>query len=222
MRNLSPINFESIALDALLGDWLVALREHEVHAIAVLGPNAWGAEQDRVLLVVHPPRLQDLLQLFIKVAQIGAPYKKPEAPLFEFVSLGAQDPRPEWQQRFIGVNLRSLVRVEFSLPGRRAFECLLFSRRESLSTQALADINMRVMSLWPKMRKTIVTAMPLLTPRERECLLWAFEGKTARDTAQIIECSERTVIFHLANAMRKLNVENKVAAVQRACWIGLI
>jgi LuxR family quorum-sensing system transcriptional regulator SolR len=35
-------------------------------------------------------------------------------------------------------------------------------------------------------------------------------------------CSERTVNYHLANAMAKLKVDNKLAAVQRACWIGAL
>jgi len=37
-----------------------------------------------------------------------------------------------------------------------------------------------------------------------------------------MDCSERTVNYHLANAMAKLRTDNKLAAVQRACWIGLI
>jgi LuxR family transcriptional regulator, quorum-sensing system regulator SolR len=30
------------------------------------------------------------------------------------------------------------------------------------------------------------------------------------------------VNFHLANVMAKLGADNKLAAVQRACWIGLL
>ena len=44
----------------------------------------------------------------------------------------------------------------------------------------------------------------------------------AAETALALACSERTVTYHLANAMRKLQVESKVAAIQRACWIGAI
>lgn len=45
---------------------------------------------------------------------------------------------------------------------------------------------------------------------------------TARKTGEILLCSECTVNFHLANAMSKLKVDNKLAAVRRACWFGLI
>jgi DNA-binding CsgD family transcriptional regulator len=61
-----------------------------------------------------------------------------------------------------------------------------------------------------------------LSPRERECLALAFQGLTARETSQILKCSERTVNYHLANAMSKLKVDNKMAAIQRACWFGAI
>ena len=61
-----------------------------------------------------------------------------------------------------------------------------------------------------------------LSPREQESLNLAFEGLTARETALRMDCSERTVNYHLANAMGKLKTDNKLSAVQRACWIGLI
>jgi len=61
-----------------------------------------------------------------------------------------------------------------------------------------------------------------LTEREKECLLWAAEGKTSWETAQILQISERTVIFHLQNAARKLKVVNRQHAIARAVVLGLI
>ena len=61
-----------------------------------------------------------------------------------------------------------------------------------------------------------------LTPRERECLLWAAEGKTTEDTAQILSISERTVVFHMQNAARKLDVHNRAQAVARAVAQGYV
>jgi DNA-binding CsgD family transcriptional regulator len=62
----------------------------------------------------------------------------------------------------------------------------------------------------------------MLSPRERECLELAFRGLTARQSALTLHCTERTVNYHLANAMSKLKVDNKMAAIQRACWLGAI
>ena len=61
-----------------------------------------------------------------------------------------------------------------------------------------------------------------LTKREKECLLWTTEGKTSWEIAQILNISERTVVFHLNNAVKKLNVSNKQHAVARAISLGHI
>lgn len=61
-----------------------------------------------------------------------------------------------------------------------------------------------------------------LTKREKECLLWTTEGKTSWEISQILNISERTVVFHLNNAVKKLNVCNKQHAVARAISLGHI
>lgn len=61
-----------------------------------------------------------------------------------------------------------------------------------------------------------------LTCREKECLLWAAEGKTAWETSQILDVSERTVNFHMQNVAGKLNVCNRAHAVARAISERLI
>ena len=61
-----------------------------------------------------------------------------------------------------------------------------------------------------------------LTFREKECLLWAAEGKTSDETADILHISESTVRFHLNNAARKLNVHSRRHAIARAICLGLI
>jgi LuxR family quorum-sensing system transcriptional regulator SolR len=71
-------------------------------------------------------------------------------------------------------------------------------------------------------KRSIAQARSTLSPRERECLVLAFQGLTARESAQRLTCTERTVNYHLANAMSKLKVDNKMAAIQRACWLGAI
>lgn len=61
-----------------------------------------------------------------------------------------------------------------------------------------------------------------LTSRERECLFWACEGKTTWEMARILEISERTVIFHLTSATKKLGAANRQHAVAKAILKGLV
>jgi len=62
----------------------------------------------------------------------------------------------------------------------------------------------------------------LLTPREREALMWAAAGKSAADTGDILGITERTVTAHIASACQKLDATNKTQAVARAMQYRLI
>jgi LuxR family transcriptional regulator len=61
-----------------------------------------------------------------------------------------------------------------------------------------------------------------LTEREVEVLRWAADGKTASESAEIMTIAERTVIFHIDNALRKLGAANKTAGVLKAAMLRLI
>lgn len=63
---------------------------------------------------------------------------------------------------------------------------------------------------------------PRLTEREVAVLQWAGDGKTAAQTASIVGITERTVIFHIDNALRKLGAANKTAGVLKAAMLRLI
>lgn len=66
------------------------------------------------------------------------------------------------------------------------------------------------------------SSLNTLTKREKECLLWAAEGKTSDETSMIMHISESTVRFHLNNAAKKLNVHSKRHAIARAICLGVI
>ncbi|WP_236872896.1 LuxR family transcriptional regulator [Burkholderia sp. LA-2-3-30-S1-D2] len=61
-----------------------------------------------------------------------------------------------------------------------------------------------------------------LTARERESLQWSAAGKTYVEIGKIMHVDERTVKFHLVNAMRKLNASNKTEAAVKATILGLL
>ncbi len=61
-----------------------------------------------------------------------------------------------------------------------------------------------------------------LTDREKEALLWAAQGKTSEDTADILGISRQTVETHIKSCLSKLDVANRTQAVVRAMFLGLI
>jgi DNA-binding NarL/FixJ family response regulator len=61
-----------------------------------------------------------------------------------------------------------------------------------------------------------------LTERELQVLTWVARGKSSSDIATILGISERTVNFHLDNAMRKAGVATRVQAAVKCVMLGLI
>lgn len=61
-----------------------------------------------------------------------------------------------------------------------------------------------------------------LSIRERECLAWTLEGKTAGEIATILNLSVSTVNHHASSASRKLGSLNKHHAAVKALRNGLI
>jgi len=67
---------------------------------------------------------------------------------------------------------------------------------------------------WELVEPTPATARThSLTPREREVLWWAAEGKSAAQIGEILHITKRTVDEHTHNAARKLGAANRTQAV---------
>lgn len=77
-------------------------------------------------------------------------------------------------------------------------------------------------------RRRLSTASPRpetdikLTEREREALTWAARGKASGEIATILDISERTVNFHIDNAMRKVGAATRIQAAVKCALLGLI
>lgn len=66
------------------------------------------------------------------------------------------------------------------------------------------------------------SSIPHLSPREIDVLTLAAAGKTAYESARILNLSARTINFHVQEAIRKLGVNNKVSAVIAAVKAGYL
>ncbi|MEO8023230.1 LuxR C-terminal-related transcriptional regulator [Polaromonas sp.] len=223
-----PVNFDSIALDNMLSDWISALREFSVEAVVVLGPDPFGQRQDRRVAAVHPPRFLDAALALAESEDFGAPWRESDAPLVAWQHIAKTDQAKvhaegsRWRLLCRAHGFQSVVRVEFPLPSGRAFECFIFSPREFHDRAEAAALVWSALNIWPLFKRTMAEASSPLSPREGACLALAFEGLTARQAAERLQCAERTVNYHLSNAMAKLKVDNKMSAIQRACWLGVI
>lgn len=71
-------------------------------------------------------------------------------------------------------------------------------------------------------KESLVKRSATLTPREKECISWCSEGKTAWEISAILGISERTVSHILENAQRKMNTTNRTQLVAETLRAGLI
>lgn len=65
-------------------------------------------------------------------------------------------------------------------------------------------------------------AVPALTDRQRECVLWVARGKTAAETATILGIGTETVIQHLKLARERYQVHCKQSLIVSALFDGVI
>jgi len=124
------------------------------------------------------------------------------------------------------------IAVKLHLPGNKHF--LLGVDREDALPKVGADLMHLVAGVQLLAAHALTAAdrlmsprvnasdMPKLTKRELDVLSWTSQGKTAWEVSVILNMSEKTVNFHLGNAMRKLNVTSKHQAVLKCVAAGIL
>jgi DNA-binding CsgD family transcriptional regulator len=119
----------------------------------------------------------------------------------------------EMQARF---GFKTGVALALHLPGDRHF-FIGADRERPLPTNAkaltriVADLQLFAVHAHAAFRifcgqPAVESDKPSLTPRELEALLWTMDGKLVWQVADALNISERTAVFHLRNATRKLGV----------------
>lgn len=83
----------------------------------------------------------------------------------------------------------------------------------------LIQLHQKTLNLYSKVdqKKNV-----FLSPRERQILKWVSAGKTYDEVSVILSITERTVKFHMSNAMKKLGVNNARHAVKLGMELRLL
>lgn len=84
---------------------------------------------------------------------------------------------------------------------------------------AMHEATKRIIS---KNATAVNSSIDNLSQRETECLSWTAKGKTSWAISQILDVSENTVVFHIRNAIKKLEVTNRSHAVAKAIALSKI
>lgn len=72
------------------------------------------------------------------------------------------------------------------------------------------------------LKQTLISIPPTLSLREKQILLHAFHGNSAKEIARILSLEHRTVEKYADQAKKKLNAKNMTHALKRAIDLGLI
>jgi DNA-binding CsgD family transcriptional regulator len=140
-----------------------------------------------------------------------------------------------WEQQ-APFGYRTGIGLALHLPGRKHL-ALGFNRETPLPThptqlaQLYASLSMAALhvceaaerlALFPQEPKQAQSEGVRLTAREAEVLKRAMEGKPSSAIADTLRVCERTVNFHVGNAMAKLGCQSRTQAWLKARRLGLI
>jgi DNA-binding NarL/FixJ family response regulator len=106
------------------------------------------------------------------------------------------------------------------------------SSSESVLTEAIREVAAGHPYFDPMIREQAVDSLKrsksnnsntlILTPREKEILQLLAENYNSNDIADRLYVSKRTVDFHRANLLLKLDVKNSSALIKKAIEMGLL
>lgn len=104
----------------------------------------------------------------------------------------------------------------------RSHEALTHAELMAKEPQLRCLVNIGHTALSVALGRNVASAHATLTKREIEVLQWTADGKTSSEIGNILSVSTNTVNFHIKNAITKLDVANKAAAVAKAAALGLL
>jgi two-component system, NarL family, response regulator NreC len=136
------------------------------------------------------------------------------APATKAILLSMHD-----ESRYVLEGLR--VGVRGFVTKTHAAEDLVHAIRQALRGMTYVSPELSQAVFQSIQMKTDVGADPL-TPRERQVLQLVAEGKTTKESAQLLNISPKTAETHRARIMEKLNIHETAGLVRYAIRRGLI
>ncbi len=206
-----------------LPEFISTLRSHEIDALVVLGPDInCKKNRGRTLRTMHPWSLHRAAKA-MSTCDDMMDMDFESAPLVSWVNLDdKQVGQTKWAPLWKINGFRSMLLVKIPIAMDRHFECMLFSKREEHSSESAASVIYKTMTAWPKIKLEIVKKQQLLTRQEQLVLRLSAMGATSQQAAARCETSERMVNFHMGAILKKLNAQNKTAAVLKAIMMGIL
>lgn len=194
--------------------------------------RAYGASYD-ALLIHDFPEAWAKIYIGFELARVDPIRRASERSMigFEWREIEALIPLTRADRQIFAVAREHGIGDGYSvprhLPGDASGLCSFMTRTDSavpVHTLAAAEIlgGVALTSARQLLGKHVPVKRPLLSDRQRECVLWSARGKTAAEVAIILGISEDTVIQHLKLARERYDVHCRQALILCTLFDGLI
>lgn len=178
-------------------------------------PIAWQTQYQAKNYVATDPTVQHAMRSSLPVLWTNDLFSPAQELWEEARSFGLRYGRAQSIREYNGiVGLLTLVRSDDPIT-----ETELEAKQLKMSwLTEVAHIGMS-RCLIPKL---MPEANAKLSNREVAVLRWTADGKTSGEISSILNITERTVNFHIYNAITKLNATNKTSATVKAAMLGFL
>jgi DNA-binding CsgD family transcriptional regulator len=211
---------EAGSLASSTQDWLDSLRAFDVKALVILGPGSADDLDRRQVWAAHPALYRPAAEAFAASDAYGSPWRASNSPAMAWQNVDAEG--GGWRRCLADHGILAMVRSDVAMPFGAGYECMAFAGRHLKGRAEALEIGWALNNVWPVLKRGVIARRFGLTNRTCEVLRILAEGRTAKETADIVGLKERTVHFHLSTVMERLKAENRAAAVLRACMLGIL
>lgn len=226
VRTVDDLSIAMQAVTAQLGFQYFALTHH-VDILAAAGtairlhnyPVKWADYYDRNALGVSDP-----VHRASHVTSVGFRWSR----MAEMIPLTAEDRRVLAMGSAQGIG--DGFTVPAHVPGEARGSCSFASE-----TGRPVDVELLPMAqlagafafegarrLWSVRGQVLTPPPPMLTDRQRDCLLWAARGKTDWEIGRILGVTEETVARHIKQACARYGVSKRTLLAIRALFDGTL
>ena len=224
VRNMDDLTAAMSVVAGDLGFQYFAL-SHHVDVIAASGsairlhnyPVRWADYYDSNALGVSDP-----VHRASHVTSVGFPWSK----MPRMIPLTAEDHRVLARGRSEGIG--DGFTVPAHVPGESRGSCSFANDVGRPMPEAMLPLTQlagafafeAARRLWSGRGHLLAATGPILTDRQRDCLLWAARGKSDWETSRILGVSEETVTCHLKQARERYGVSKRTLLAIRALFDG--
>lgn len=185
--------------------------------IAVLVPDGESPRARRVLIATHPA-WETATQAWAQSHFARELGPQPHDSTIGFVAITRDTPGYHtWSQ----ASTKGLVVVSHVLPAGRAIEVVVPVHKE-LHKPDVSEIARVIHSTWYGMKHCVFRPLSGITHQQGRVLELALEGFSAKETADHMGLTERTVNHHLTQLQQRLGTNGKTQSIVKAIWLGAL